>query len=84
MKVKHDACTRKRLDRKQPWECDGWDGRVSFADIEPRVDAEGYEYEDESPCTITDKEEDDGGAAPATAERNQELDESKDEKDGFE
>jgi hypothetical protein len=41
------------------------------------------ENEDESPCTITHEDEDDGGAAPATAERNQELDECKDEKNGF-
>jgi hypothetical protein len=42
------------------------------------------EYEDESPCTVTDEEEYDGGAAPAIAEGNQELDESKDKKDSFE
>jgi hypothetical protein len=40
-------------------------------------------YEDESPCTITHEDEDDWGAAPATAKRNQELDDCKDEKDGF-
>jgi hypothetical protein len=42
VKVKHDACTGERLDREQPWECDGCDGRVSIADIEPCIDTEGY------------------------------------------
>ena len=41
------------------------------------------EYEDESPCTITHEEENNGGAAPATAEGNEELDECEDEKNGF-
>src|SRR5258708_36853497 len=41
------------------------------------------EYEDEGPCAITYEEEDNGGAAPATAEGDQELDECKDEKNGF-
>ena len=42
VKVKHDACTRERLDREQPWECDSCNGCVSLADIKPCVDAESY------------------------------------------
>jgi hypothetical protein len=42
VKVENDACTRERLDRKQPWESDGCYGRVSLSDIEPCVDTEGY------------------------------------------
>jgi hypothetical protein len=41
------------------------------------------EYEGESPCAITHEDEDDGGAAPAIVEGNQELDECKNEKNGF-
>jgi len=83
VKVEHNACTCERLDREQPRECDGCNGSVSLADIKPCVDAESYEYKDEGPCTITHEEEDNGSAAPATAEGNEELDECKDEKNGF-
>jgi hypothetical protein len=41
------------------------------------------EYENERPCAITHEEENDGCAAPATAERNHELDECKDKKDSL-
>ena len=47
------------------------------------MQARRTEYKNESPCAVTDEEEDDGCAAPATAERNQKLDECKDKKDGF-
>ena len=42
MKVEDNASTRERLNGEQPWECDGCDGRVSFADVETCVDAESY------------------------------------------
>lgn len=41
------------------------------------------EYEDEGPCTVTHEEENNGGAAPATAKGNEELCECEDEKNGF-
>jgi len=41
------------------------------------------EYEHESPCTVADEEVDNGGAAPALAQSNQELDECEDKEDGF-
>jgi hypothetical protein len=42
IEVKHDACTRERLDREQPRECDGCDGCVSLAEIKSCVDTESY------------------------------------------
>lgn len=42
MKVEHNTCTRERLDREQPRECDGCYGRVTLADIKGCVDAESY------------------------------------------
>lgn len=42
MKVEHNACTRERLDREQPRECDGCDICVSLAEIKSCVDAESY------------------------------------------
>jgi len=37
-----------------------------------------------APCTITHEEVDDGGAAPAVAESNEEFEESEDKEDGLE
>jgi hypothetical protein len=42
VKVEHNACTRERLDREQPRECDGCDGSVSLADIKPCINAKSY------------------------------------------
>ncbi len=42
MKVEHNVCTRERLHREQPRECDGCNGSVSLADIKHCVDAKSY------------------------------------------
>jgi len=61
----------------------GW--REKMRNVEVRKKAgQRTEYEHECPCTVADEEVDDGGAAPAVAESNEEFEESEDKEDGLE
>jgi hypothetical protein len=62
----------------------GWKWKVSKNGGKETGQGWRTEYENKGPCTITDEEEDNGSATPATAEGNEELDECKDEKNRFE